>query len=95
MQSHCYFVIFAKNYYTDTAMEVIIGYIIGIAFLVFVLFVCWAMFVEVKKHGDDPICKTEVTITLFPEKDKDTDPASRKAAKHLHRPDDGQPPQIS
>ncbi len=36
------------------------------------------MFVQVKKYGDDPACKTEVTISFFPEKDKNTGPDSRK-----------------
>lgn len=92
MDRRCYFVIFAKNYYTDIAMVEIIAQILGYGLVAFILFVCWCMFVEVKKHGDDPISKTEVTISFFPEKDKDTDPASKKPANH--RPDDGRPPQI-
>ena len=93
LDSHCYFVIFAKNYYTNIAMVEIIVQIFGYGLVAFILFVCWCMFVEVKKHGDDPISKTEVTISFFPENKKD--PATEKTAKPRHRPDDGRPPQIS
>lgn len=72
-------------------MEVIIGYIIGIAFLVFLLLsflgICSICFEKEK-----PLLPgTQIIITL--ERENKKDPASKKPANH--RPDDGQPPQIS
>lgn len=93
-QSRRYFVTFAKNCYTDIVMVEIITQIIGYGLVIFALVVCWALFVEVRKHGDDPIGKTEVTITFFPEEDKCADRDSIKQTKpRHHRPDDGRPPQ--
>lgn len=73
-------------------MEVIIGYIIGIAFLVFgflsFLGICSMCFEKEKPLPPG----TEIIITI--ERENKKAPASKKTVKHHHRPDDGRPPQI-
>lgn len=74
-------------------METIIGYIIGIAFLVFALLsflgICSICFEKEKPLPPG----TQIIITI--ERENKKDPATEKTAKPRHRPDDGQPPQIS
>ena len=75
-------------------METIIGYIIGIAFLLFALLsflgICSIYFEKEKPLPPG----TQIIITI--EREYEKDQASRKSVKpRRRRPDDGQPPQIS
>lgn len=53
MESHCYFVIFAKNYYTNIAMVEIIARIIGYAFIIFIIIMSVLAFEAFVIHNDD------------------------------------------
>lgn len=53
LDSHCYFVIFAKNYYTDIAMVEIIAQIFGYAFIIFIIIMSVLAFEAFVIHNDD------------------------------------------